>query len=192
MWILLYGCVFLWGSLCPPRLSRRPYLSLLLIYFSADLKSRSDRDKEPTTASELFGCFQSGWIKKKGKKSVFRINPVSSWTLRTEWQTDGAKKCEQCQWAQCWFKWAIQGGRRQLKLKVWALFTVWSGTIHSFVLFYKNDWGLLHNEINWFSIWYRQVIHILWFWMVRKLWNLYFRAAKHFEEDWRTRERTKM
>lgn len=130
--------------------------------------------------------------KKKEKKSVFRINPVSSWTLRTEWQTDGAKKCEQCQWAQCWFKWAIQGGRRQLKLKVWALFTVWSGTIHSFVLFYKNDWGLLHNEINWFSIWYRQVIHILWFWMVRKLWNLYFRAAKHFEEDWRTRERTKM
>ncbi len=41
-------------------------------------------------------------------KKCFRLNPVSSWTLWTEWQTDGAKKCEQCQCAQRWFKWAIQ------------------------------------------------------------------------------------
>ena len=42
------------------------------------------------------------WLK------CFRLNPVSSWTLWAQLRWDGAKKCEQCQWAQRWVKWAIQ------------------------------------------------------------------------------------
>lgn len=99
--ITLWLCFWEWVS---SHLSWQLYLPLLLIYFSEDFKSRSNRVREPAAASELFGCFQRGWMNKK----CFRLNPVSSWTLRTEWQTDGAKKCEQCQWAQGWFKGAIQ------------------------------------------------------------------------------------
>lgn len=115
---------------CPDSCMSLCLLFFILLDFFVDFKSWSDRDKEPTTASELFGCFQKGWVKKK----CIRLNPVSSWALRTEWQTDRAKKCEQCQWAQRWFKWAIQR-TEAVKIKVWALFIVWSDTICYFVAF---------------------------------------------------------
>lgn len=50
-------------------------------------------------ASELFGS---------STDHVSLSSQSFSWTLQTERQTVGAKKCEQCRWAQCWCKWAIQ------------------------------------------------------------------------------------
>lgn len=126
MWLLLLWVFLVSFCLltCPDSCIGLCVLFLIFWDFFVDFKSWSDRDKEPTTASELFGCFQKGWVKKK----CIRLNPVSSWALRAEWQTDRAKKCEQCQWAQRWFKWAIQ---RTEAVKIKGLSLIYSVIWHN-------------------------------------------------------------
>lgn len=95
--------LWLWESLSL-HLSWHLFLSLIPIYFLAALKkmkkAKGSGNKEP----ELFGCWAAEW-----QKSVWGLTPSLPELCGPIVAERRCQKCEQCQWAQCWFKWAIQG-----------------------------------------------------------------------------------
>lgn len=107
-WLIItpWLCVFGSESLSSHSVSTAVSLSAAHVLLGVFQKTKS-RSKQRQRAND---SLRTVWLlseRLSEKKKCFRVNPVSSWTVRTEWQADGAKKCEQCQWAQREL-WAIQ------------------------------------------------------------------------------------